>query len=137
MSSSEGKYQVKKKDPLAAFYPIIGLVIFAIAAAVGWFSAPFVLEFAGDYIPAQALTSLSSLDPNAPLYTVAFFIFLLIIMLFSAIYAVFAPKPGIQVSESSLKRERDSREEDRRRAKLRKRKMRSRMKQANKGLDDI
>lgn len=137
MSRSDGKYAVQKKDPLAAFYPIIGLIIFAIAVAVGWFSAPFVLEFGGDYIPAEALTSLSELDPNAPLYTVAFLIFLVIIMSFSAIYAVFAPKPKIQVSEASLKRERDSKAEERRRAKLRKRKMRSRMKAANKDMDDI
>ncbi|MEM9952506.1 MAG: hypothetical protein AAF846_12940 [Chloroflexota bacterium] len=135
--SQHGKYAVQKKDPLRAFYPIIGLVIFAIAAAVGWFSSPFVLEFASAYIPVEALNSLTDIDPNMPLYVVAFMVFLLIIMVFSALYALFSPKQEKLVTEAVLKKERDEMEAERKRTKARKRRMRERMKAATKNIEDI
>ena len=132
-----GNFQPVKKDPLKAFYPIIGLVVMLIAGAVGWFGAPFALDFADNYIPSEVITSLVDVHPLAPEMLVAFLIFLMIVMLFSAIFAIFAPKQEKLVTESALKQERSAREADRRRTKARRRKMKARMKEGNKGLDDI
>ncbi|MGJ3238192.1 MAG: hypothetical protein ACFE0Q_05750 [Anaerolineae bacterium] len=132
--SSQGKYQTQKKDPLRAFLPIIGIIIMAIAAAVGWFSAPFVLEFGGAYIPAQVT---ASLDEQTLLIVIAAAIFFIIIAFFSAIYAAFAPKPDRLVTEAVLKQERAEVEQERRRKKARRNKMKARMKEGNKDLDDI
>lgn len=132
-----GNFQVEKKDPLKPFYPIIGLLVMVIAGAVGWFGSPFALDFADDYIPSDIITSLVEVHPLAPEMVVAFLIFLMIVMLFSAIFAVFAPKKEKLVTESALKQERLAKDADRRRTKARKRKMKSRMREGNKGLDDI
>jgi hypothetical protein len=64
-------------------------------------------------------------------------IFLVIVLLFSAIYAAFAPKQDKLVTEGVIKQERIEKEQDRRRTKARKRKMRGRMREGNKDLDDI
>lgn len=135
--SSQGKYAVEKKDPLKPFYPIIGLVIMGIAIAVGWFSAPFILDFADDFIPADVITSLKDVHPLAPELLVTFLVVLIVGMLFSAIFAIFAPKQEKSVTENSLKAERAAREAERRRTKARKRKMKARMREGSKGMDEI
>lgn len=137
MAKNQGKYAVEKKDPLAPFYPIIGITILVIAAAVGWFSAPFILELTTDFIPAESLNSLVEIDPNMPIYLIAGSIFLVIVMLFSAIYAMFAPKQDKRLAEGVLMKERQEMEAERKRTKARKRKMRERMKAATKTIDDI
>ena len=134
MGIQGGKYAVEKKDPLKPFYPIIGLIVMLIAGAVGWFGSPFVLDFADDYLSRQdVIASLVDVHPLAPEMVVAFLIFLMIVMLFSAIFAIFAPKKEKLVTEGILKRERMAKDADRRRTKARKRKMRERMREGNKG----
>ncbi|GAB5490008.1 MAG: hypothetical protein Phog2KO_02230 [Phototrophicaceae bacterium] len=132
--SSQGKYKVAKKDPLRAFLPIIGIIIMVVAGAVGWFSSPFVLEFLGPYIPTEVTTQL---DEFTLQILVAVVIFFMLIATFSAIYAMFAPKPSKLVTESALKKERDAKAQERRRTKARSRKMKARMKEANKDFSDL
>lgn len=134
MTNTGGKYKAEKKDPLRAFLPIIGLIIIIIAGAVGWFSAPFVLEAGGQYIPSEVT---SQLDEFTLQLLVAMVMFFMIVAVFSAIYAAFAPKPSKLVSESALQQERIAKDQERRRAKSRKRKMKSRMKEANKDFSDL
>lgn len=135
--SSQGKFVKEKKDPLRPFYPIIGLVILAIGGAVGWFSAPFILDFGEAYIPPEVTRSLIEVHPLAPEMTVTGLVVLLLVLVFSAIFAIFAPKPEKLVTEGALKREREQIQQDRRRTKARKRKMRERMRQGTKGMDEI
>lgn len=137
MSSQGSKYQVEKKDPLKPFYSIIGLVILAIAGAVGWFSAPFILEFLEDFVPPDMIASLVEVHPLAPEMLVTFLVVLMIVFLFSAIFAMFAPKQEKSVSEAALKQEKQSREQERKRIKASRRKMKARMREGNKGMDDI
>lgn len=129
-----GKYEPEKKDPLRAFLPIIGLIIIVIAGAVGWFSAPFVLEYGGQYIPSEVT---AQLDEFTLQVLVAVAIFFIIVAVFSAIYALFSPKPNKLVTESVLKQERLAKDQERRRTKARKRKMKARMKEANKDFSDL
>lgn len=131
--SSGGKYQVEKKDPLRVFLPIIGLIILVIAAAVGWFSSPILIEQGAEYIPAEVT---NALEPEMFRILVSVLIFFVIVTVFSTIYALFAPKPEKLVTEAALKSERIAREQDRKRTKARKRKMRERMKAGTKKLDD-
>lgn len=133
-SQQQGKYKKEKKDPLRAFLPVIGLFIMAAAGAVGWFSSPFVLEFAGPYIPTEVT---SQLDEFTLQVLVAVIIFFMLIALFAAIYAMFAPKPSKLATESVLKKERDAKAQERRRTKARSRKMKARMKEANKDFSDL
>ncbi len=129
-----GKYEPEKKDPLRAFLPIIGLIIIVIAGAVGWFSAPFVLEYGGQYIPSEVTTQLDEFTLQV---LVAVAIFFIIVAVFSAIYALFSPKTNKLVTESTLKQERIAKDQERRRTKARKRKMKARMKEANKDFSDL
>lgn len=130
-----GKYQPKKKDPLKPFLPIIGLIIMAIAGAVGWFGAPFVLEFGEDYIPQAVITGIG--DEFVLQLLVAGLIFFVIVAVFSMVYAIFAPKPTKLVKEGTLKREREEKLAEQRRRKQRRRKMNARMREGNKELDDL
>ena len=129
-----GKYETEKKDPLRAFLPIIGLIIMVVVGAVGWFSSPYVLGFLGPYIPIEMTAQLDEMTLRLLVSAVIFFI---LIATFSAIYAMFAPKPSKLVTEASLKKERDAKEQERRRTKARSRKMKSRMKAANKDFSDL
>lgn len=135
MSDFQGKYAPKKKDPLRAFYPIIGLIIIVIAGAVGWFGAPFVLEYGADYIPRAVTTGIS--DPLTLQILVAVLIFFVIVAIFAMVYAIFAPKPTKLVSEGALKREREQKLAEQRRMKKRRRKMNARMRAGNKDLDEL
>lgn len=130
----KSKYAEKKKDPLRPFLPVIGLIIIAIAGAVGYFGAPFALEAVQDFIPLEVTRQLTSQQLE---WIMMGIIFLLIVAVFATIFAIFAPKPSKLVKESTLKRERDEKELERRRTKARRRKMKARMKQANKDVSDI
>lgn len=130
----QSKFAPKKKDPLRPFLPIIGLVIMAIAGAVGWFGSPILLELGQDYIPAEVTAAMDAMTLQ---YVVTGMIFLLVVALFATIYALFAPKPDKLVSEATLKREREEMLAERRRMKARKGKMRQKMKSANKDISDL
>ena len=126
-----GKYAPKKKEPLKAFYPIIGLILMSIAGAVGYFSSEWAYELLGQYVDNMPQ------DDFQMQMVVAFAIFLVITVVFSAIFAVFAPKPPKMVSEKALMSEKQDRERERMRAKKRKAQMRKKMKGASRDLDDI
>ena len=126
-----GKFAPKKKEPLKAFYPVIGLILMAIAGAVGYFSSEWAYELLGQYV-----SNLPQDDFQMQMI-VAFAIFLAITVVFAAIFAIFAPKPPKMLSEKALLAEKQDRERERLRAKKRKAQMRKKMKGGTRDLGDL
>ncbi|MDQ7025088.1 MAG: hypothetical protein Q9P44_05965 [Anaerolineae bacterium] len=124
------KYEAKRKDPLKPYYPIIGLILIGIAGAVGYFGRASVYAF----VKSNLLTNTTGLPEDSVMeYVVAFGIGLVLIGVFSMVFAVFAPKPKNrkETSESTLKREKEEMDAERLRAKRRKAQMHAKMKKAN------
>lgn len=128
-----GKYQAEKKDPLRAFYPIIGLIVLAIAGAIGYFTAPYVYDYALPYIK----DIVGDYDKQMIIYMFAFMIALVIVAVLGFVFAIFAPKPPKEVGVKALQAERRAIEMERKRMKRRKSAMRKRMKKGTKDMDDI
>lgn len=144
-----GKFVPKKKDPLRPFLPVIGLAIIAVAGAVAWFGAPFLLQWLFTQNFFSLPDAMRSTEPvtlyadfvvpaNVLLQAItALLIFFVIVGIAAVLYAVVAPRPPKLVSENILAAERKQIQLDQQREEARKRKMRSRMKNATKGIDDI
>lgn len=131
MTSNEfgGKYAPKKKDPLKPWYPLIGIILIAIAGAVGFFLRQPVYAF----LERTLLKGAGNLPAETMEYIVAGGIALVIIGVFSAVFALFAPKTNKLVTEKHLLAQKQEAERERLRAKKRKYQMRQKMKQANRG----
>jgi uncharacterized membrane protein (DUF106 family) len=133
MSEIRGKYAPKKKDPLKPFYPVIGLVFAAIAAAVGFFASPFVLQLLKDTVLSSAVGQLPADDVMQ--IVIGVMIFLVMIALFGMIFAMFAPRPDKLSTDQAVIQEKREREIERQRAKMRGRNMKEKMRTANKNKD--
>ena len=125
-----GKFEKPKVDPLKPYYPIIGLVLLAIAGAVGFFARQPAYAFIQDTF-LQGVGGLP--DRETMEYVVAFGIALVIVGIASLAFAVFAPKPKNRklVAENTLKAQKDQMNEERIRAKRRKQQMEAKMRKAN------
>jgi hypothetical protein len=131
------KFTPPKKDPLRPFLPVLGLLIIAAAGAVAWFSSPFIRQwlFQQRYVALPA--AVMSADQFTLEILISVMVFAIIIAFAGLLYAIVAPRPPKLISENVLAAERKQMELDRQRDVQRKRKMKSRMKDANKGMDDI
>jgi phosphotransferase system glucose/maltose/N-acetylglucosamine-specific IIC component len=129
-----GKYAPKPKEPLRPFYPIIGLIIAAIAGAIAYFAAPPAYEL----IRANFLQNATGLPPVDQMeLLIGVMIFLVIVMLFGLLFAAFQPRTPKAVTERGLLEEKQEKERERRRAKQRQRTMREKMRKANKDFTDV
>lgn len=95
----------KKKTTINAFLPLFGLVLIIAFGAIAYvLSEPLttLLRENVDGIPAEQEVQ----------YVVGGVIFLVMLMLSGMMYAMFAPKPQLRVTEAELKKERmlDARE---------------------------
>ncbi len=129
-----GKYATKKKDPLRPFYPIIGLIVAAIAGAIAYFGASPAYEL----IRTNLLQNATGLPPVEQMeLLVGVMIFLVIMMLFGLVFAAFQPRTPRAVTERGLLEEKQEKERERRRARQRQRSMREKMRKANKDFTDV
>lgn len=128
-----GKYVVKKKDPLQAFYPIIGLIVLVIGGAIGYFVAPYAIDFARPYLPPEVMQR----PPEQIQLLFTIMIALIIVAVLGFMFAIFAPKPPKEVSEKALMADRRAIDMERRRQKQRRAAMRQRMKKGTKNIDDV
>lgn len=133
MSQYGGKYAPKKKDPLKPFYPVIGLVFAAIAAAVGFFASPFVLQLLKDTVLSSAVGQLPGDDVMQ--IVIGVMIFLVMVAVFAMIFAIFAPRPDKLATDQAVIQQKQEMELERQRAKMRNRRMKERMRTANKDKD--
>ena len=129
-----GKYAPKKKDPLRPFYPIIGLIIAGIAAAIAYFAAAPLYELIRTNILQGNTGQLPPADQMELI--VGGMVFLVIVLLFALIFAAFQPRTP-KISEQSLLKEKQEKEREIRRSRERQRAMREKMRRANKDFDDV
>ena len=131
-----GKYEAEKKDPLKPWYPIIGLVLLAIAGLAGVLASGTALSFLQGYFPQlQAeVCSIPEIMNCQMQLVIAAAIALAIVGIFSLVFAIFAPKPKSRklVAESALKTQKEEMNRERDRAKRRKMQMDAKMRKANK-----
>lgn len=118
MSFAEDEYRGrrKKKNPLAPFLPLLGLVLAVALAAVAFIlSAPvhdLLKENIADF-PVETEVQ----------YVIAVVLFIVLVLFAGMLYAAFAPKPPKLVSESELKRERIEIDREKRAKKKRRREL--------------
>ena len=128
------KYEVEKKDPFRAWYPIIGLVLIALAGGAAFIARAPAYAF----VKNNFLQNVGNLPEDRLMeYVVAFAITLAILGVFSMAFAIMAPKPKYrkEVSESTLKEQKNEMLREQERAKRRKRQMEAKMRKANRAKD--
>lgn len=135
MSQNEfrGKYEAAPKKPLAAFYPVIGLLVMVIAGAISYFAAPYGYDLVTQYVLDGGVGD----QADELTIAVGVVIWLIVVTLFGAMFAVTQPKTSKLVSETALKQEKDEKEAERRRAQRRRKSMKSKMRKANKDFTDL
>jgi len=120
----------KKKNPLQAFLPVLGLLLLLLAGAIGFFASGPVYHILNTNTSLFAQVSAPQQQMEL---VVGIVIGLLVVMIVSAIYAAaFAPKPSKLVSEKQMMKERQDKEAERLAKKRRQQQMRAKMKQRNK-----
>ncbi len=86
--------------------PVMGLLLFGCAAAIGF----ALSEPATDFVRSNV----GNIPPGPEIQAaVGFGIFLILLLIFGAVYALFAPKPDKIISESELAKEKKARERER------------------------
>lgn len=96
----------RKKDPLNAFLPVIGLLLAVCFAVIAFFTYEPAHEFLVEQIstlPQQGDEGYEEMG-----YVVGVGIFLILMMFAAMLYAVFAPKPPKLATEAQLKKERQA-----------------------------
>ncbi len=125
MSEFSGKYGPKKKTPMKIFYPVIGLLVAAISAAVAYFGSEPALAFIQQNIPQFQG------DYDTLRLIVAVAIFFVLVMVFGMAFAMTQPKMPKGVSEKDLDREKQLKAKEEAEAKRRKKEMVQKMRQRN------
>ena len=138
----EKKPKAEKKDPMKALMPFLGVILLVafglIAFGVREEAHRILVEdvkIDGFPITAEAArTDSEKEDAEMTSYLVAIVIFVLEILIAGAVYALFAPKPAIRVSEGDLKSEKRDMEKE---VLLRKKRRRQMKEEALKGGKDF
>lgn len=124
----------RRKSPIQALLPVIGLLLAGAAAAIA-----FVLAQPAYDLIVSIGASLNTDIPTGEdglLIASGAAVFLILIMLFASLFAVFAPKPPKNVSEQALGKEKKEREQEKLAAERRKKQMRAKMRQRNRNRDE-
>lgn len=122
------RFAAKKGPRLRPLYPVIGLIVAALAAGVAYFAA----EPAWNLVLDLILNGQSNVNENTMILATGLAIFLMMVMVFAATFALITPSAPKLVNEDQLKKEKDDREREKRRARQRQKAMRAKMKAANK-----
>ena len=128
MSEQERTPKAEKKDPMKTLMPFLGVILLVafglIAFGVREEAHRILVEDVKiDGFPKTAEMGGDPDDAQTTSYLVAIVIFVLEILIAGAVYALFAPKPEIRVSESDLKSEKRGMEKEAQLRKKRKRQM--------------
>lgn len=108
--SFEDEYAVKpkKKNPINAFLPLIGLFLIAAAGGIGFVLSGPVTQSLQTSILASNADDIAQNYETVQLI-VGIVIAIVILLFVAMIYAMFAPKPTKLTSEKELQREKEDR----------------------------
>lgn len=118
----------RKRSWTTILLPLFGLILGGIAIAFAVVLAPP----ASDFIISQMDIAADADGQQTIELVTGFGIFLITIMLFAALFALFSPKPPKGVSEQALAKEKAEREREVERRRKMQRQMRAKMRKANK-----
>jgi predicted histidine transporter YuiF (NhaC family) len=113
----------KKKHPIEDFLPLIGLLLALAMGFIAWVAREPVHDLLKDNItdfPKDTEVG----------YVIAGVLFLIIMLLFGIIYAIFAPKPDKRASEAEMKKEKTFRRKEEIAKRERKKRVRKQMHEA-------
>lgn len=97
----------KKKNPLNAFLPLIGLFLIVAAGGIGYvLSKPLTEALQTSILPDNAQDIADNFETVQAVVGVVVAIVILLFM--AALYAMFAPKPTKLTSEKELQREKEA-----------------------------
>lgn len=111
----------KREDPLKKFYPAIGFILMLSFAAIAFVLYPFAQEMLAEQFPNFPQEGDEAYEQFG--YIVAGSIFVLLMLFFSLLYALFAARGEKQVTEKELKDEKRAREQEKLARKRRKKKI--------------
>ena len=112
----------RKKDPIKAFLPLIGLLLAIAMGFIAWVARVEVHNLLIDNIKNFP-------EEKEIQYVLAGVIFLIMMMVFGIIYAIFAPKPDKRAGEAAMKKEKAFRRKEEIAKRERKKRMRKKMHQ--------
>jgi hypothetical protein len=113
----------KKRDPLKAFLPLIGLLLALAMGFIAWVARIAVHDLLIDNI--------TDFPKDEEIqYIIAGVIFLMMMLVFGVIYAIFAPKPDKRASEAEMKKEKAFRRKEELARRERKKRVRKQMHEA-------
>lgn len=106
--------QAKKKNPVTAFLPALGLIGAVVLGYLGWFLAPYLLDWTVEVAPG--FTG-NELDPLIMRIIFAAFIFFVAGGAMSFLISLARPRKKGEVKEAALRQERQQRLADKRKRK--------------------
>ncbi|TVR23298.1 MAG: hypothetical protein EA396_03445 [Anaerolineaceae bacterium] len=135
MSSVQRDYQnrMSKRKSITKWLPVLGLLLAIAMAALAFILSEPVHSWLYDsfFADSERLRGIQgtsdSFDQEIVQYVVGGVMFFLFMVFFATIYALFAPKRKIKVSEKQLKKEREEKQAEVRRAKKRRQQLNRKM----------
>lgn len=97
----------KKKDPIRAFLPVIGLVLIVCFAAISWVVHEPIRDALAENVTDLPQPGQDGFEEIG--YVAGGAVFVVLLMITSLMYSAFAPKPEKIVSERELLREKKER----------------------------
>jgi hypothetical protein len=119
----EGRIKKTGRNWQRILLPIVGLLMIVASGVVA-----FILSSPVGQWLRRNIGSIGSTDARSVQLAAGVGIFIIILLVYAAIYAAIVPKPPKGVSESELDKEKRERFEEEQRAKRRKREMKNKMK---------
>jgi hypothetical protein len=119
------KGRKKNRDPIRPFLPVLGLLLAVALAAISWVIHEPLRDFLVEQFPDLPQPGTESFEVVG--YIAGGVVFVVLLMIVSMLYTIFAPRPEKLTSESQLKRERDDIDAERRAKKKRQQQIRRNM----------
>jgi predicted histidine transporter YuiF (NhaC family) len=103
------KYK-KKRDPLTAFLPALGLILIVALAAIAY----VLSEPAGEVVRDNIIQDTQDVDEQQVQMVTGGVIFLVGVLLVGMLYALFAPRPRSEdrVTEADIKKEKEAKQRE-------------------------
>jgi hypothetical protein len=114
-----------RKDPIRKFLPALGMILIIAFGAIAWVLQEPLRDLAVEQFPDLPQENEDGYKEVG--YIASGVVFGVLVMIGGLMYAAFAPKPGLSVSEKELRQEKTRREAEQRARRKRQRDVRRQM----------